>query len=122
MSLESMHKDICDMKSQQQKRNQNNQRKKIPVNFSTGDYALWSRVDNKNAVNKLDVIWMGPYQVVSISEYSCFIRHLITEEIKEVHSSRLRMYADKYFNFKEKIVDLIVQQEMFLKVKSLGTI
>ena len=64
----------------------------IPINFTEGDFVLLS---SPLARRKLQAKWRGPYRVTKlISEQIALVEHIITGELQEAHTSRLKLYAD----------------------------
>ncbi|EGZ13048.1 hypothetical protein PHYSODRAFT_512116 [Phytophthora sojae] len=87
-------------------------------NFDVGDYVLRSRVDQKHN-DKLLVTWIGPYQVVGSDEHSFRVQHLVTGAEADVHSSRLKFYADESFEVTEEIREHVAAQGIVLTVAEL---
>jgi transposase InsO family protein len=73
--------------------------------FSPGDYVLVARA-RMNNVNKLTAIWRGPYRVLrAFNNYVYEVEHLVTDEVFDVHVSRLRFYADSYLDLPVALMD-----------------
>lgn len=117
-SAQLMHKKVIDARSKQTKRNQRKPKHTLKPNFDEGDFVLRSRVDQKHN-DKLLVTWIGPYQVVKAEENSFRVRHLVTGAEQDVHSSRLKFYADKSFEVTEEIREHVASQGIILTVASL---
>ncbi|ETW04761.1 hypothetical protein H310_03909 [Aphanomyces invadans] len=66
------------------------------------------------------VRWIGPYRVKEVGEYSVFLEHLITHEVREAHTSPVEMYAESNFEVTEEILDQASEQGMVLKVQSIA--
>ena len=113
--MRMMHKRVKQERAKQAKRNQRNQRAARVANFDVGDYVLRSRVDDKHQ-DKLLVTWIGPYQVIGADEYSFRVRHLVTGVESDVHSSRLKFYADDSFDVTEEIREHVAAQGIILGV------
>ncbi|OWZ14903.1 hypothetical protein PHMEG_00011537 [Phytophthora megakarya] len=90
----------------------------VKPNFDVGDYVLRSRVDQKHN-DKLLVTWIGPYQVVQADEHSFRVKHLVTGTEHDVHSSRLKFYADDSFEVTEEIREHVAAQGIMLTVAEL---
>ncbi|OWZ09913.1 hypothetical protein PHMEG_00017317 [Phytophthora megakarya] len=87
------------------------------VNFSVGDYVLWSRVDAKKNINKLGVKWVGPYRVIGDNVNSFEIEHLLTGKARCAHALRLKLCADEQFDVNEEILEHIANQDVYLTVE-----
>lgn len=46
--------------------------------------------------------WVSPNHVVEVREYSYMIEHLITNDIIEVHGSRLKFYHNARLDVKKR--------------------
>ncbi|OWY95378.1 hypothetical protein PHMEG_00034631, partial [Phytophthora megakarya] len=92
-SVQNMHRDVADQRLKQRLLNQKRKRGENLVNFDVGDFVLRSRVDERHG-NKLQVTWVGPYRVVRADAHSFAVQHLVTGDELDVHSSRLKFYAD----------------------------
>ncbi|ETO60594.1 hypothetical protein F444_21235 [Phytophthora nicotianae P1976] len=113
-----MHKKVITARSKQTKRNQRKPKHAVKPNFDVGDFVLRSRVDQKHN-DKLLVTWIGPYQVVQAEENSFRVRHLVTGAEQDVHSSRLKFYADKSFEVTEEVREHVASQGIILTVAAL---
>lgn len=69
--------------------------------------------------HKLLVTRIGPYQVLGADEHSFRVRHLVTGAEQDVHSSRLKFYADKSFEITEEIREHVAAQGIVLTVAEL---
>ncbi|TMW59220.1 hypothetical protein Poli38472_007365 [Pythium oligandrum] len=117
-SVLMMHKEAKAEQEKQTERNKKNQKVVIKPNFDVGDYVLRSRVDQKHH-DKLMVTWIGPYQVVGTDVHSFRVRHLVTGAETDVHPSRLKFYADKYFEETDEIREHVASQGIVLTVAEL---
>ncbi|KAE9074015.1 hypothetical protein PF006_g28617 [Phytophthora fragariae] len=117
-SVYAMHRAADAERDRQTQRNKKGQRGARKANFSVGDYVLRSRVDQKHQ-DKLLVTWIGPYQVVSADTHSFVVKHLVTGAEMDVHASRLKYYADKYFEVTEEVREHIASQGIVLAVSEL---
>ncbi|KAF0683199.1 Aste57867_24731 [Aphanomyces stellatus] len=115
-SLRELHKEICDSNEARQVKAFGRTLDYNAINAEVGDYVLWSRVDEVR-YPKLLVTWIGPYKVVEVNEYSAKIEHLATNEQRDAHTSRLKMYADASFNITEEILEHVSNQGVLLKVE-----
>ena len=117
-SVLQLHKKVVEQRENQTRRNQKERTARKKPNFDVGDYVLRSRVDQKYQ-SKLLVTWVGPYQVIKADEYSFTIRHLVTGAESDVHSSRLKFYADDKFEVTEEVLDHVPSQGIILTVDEL---
>ncbi|POM66201.1 Hypothetical protein PHPALM_17975 [Phytophthora palmivora] len=117
-SIQRMHKAVDDQKLKQRLLNKKRERGENLVNFAEDDFVLRSRVDEKHK-NKLQVIWIGPYQVVRADAHSFRVQHLITREEPDVHASRLKFYADSSLNITEELLGHVAAQGILLAVDKL---
>ena len=63
--------------------------------FEVGDYVLLARVCKLGSAPKLMTTWTGPWRMVSgRSPHVYNVQDIVTDEMKEVHVVRLRVYAD----------------------------
>jgi hypothetical protein len=86
-------------------------------NFHVGDYVLWSQADQKYQ-DKLQVTWKGPFRITKvINDYIYVIEHIITQETREVHCTRLRFYHDSSLEITEALRTHINTQGMIYHVK-----
>ncbi|KAJ0400435.1 hypothetical protein ATCC90586_006519 [Pythium insidiosum] len=117
-SVRAMHKVAEQERSKQTKRNKLKAKQAQTPNFDVGDYVLRSRVDQKHQ-DKLQVTWVGPYQVVGSDTHSFRVRHLVTGAERDVHPSRLKFYADESFEVTEDILEHVAAQGIVLSVAGL---
>ncbi len=81
------------------------------VNFEVGDYVLHANTYKTTAVNKLHVIWRGPYRITKvINDLVYEIQDLLQPEkvIPPVHATRLRYYSDKSLDVDETCIITII--------------
>jgi RNase H-like domain found in reverse transcriptase/Reverse transcriptase (RNA-dependent DNA polymerase) len=114
-----LHQRAADIKEERRMRSMVNQRGVQECNFHVGDYVLWSRVDLKAPKNKMQVTWMGPYQVTKAMEHSFVIRHLLTNVEREVHESRMKFYRDDKLEVTDELLQHVGNQGMLLTVKNI---
>ncbi|ETV65102.1 hypothetical protein H257_18092 [Aphanomyces astaci] len=93
-SLQVMHKERC--------------------NVSEGDFVLWSRVDERYHP-KLLVTWTGLYRIKEVGEFSVVLEHLVTLELREAHTSRVKLYIEYSFEVTEEILEHVSEQGIMLK-------
>eukprot|EP00644_Phytophthora_capsici_P011255 jgi/Phyca11/110519/e_gw1.18.275.1 len=105
-------------RDKQTERNQRRHQHAQQPNFDVGDYVLRSRVDQKHQ-DKLLVTWIGPYQITRADVHSFVVRHLVTGEETDVHSSRLTFYADSSLQITEEIREHVAAQGQILAVNDL---
>jgi hypothetical protein len=117
-SLHNIHKKVLDAREIRARFNQENVRRGEAMNFHEGDYVLRSRVDQKSG-NKLLATWIGPYKILTVASRYCRVQHLVTSEEVEVHPSRLKFYADKYFNVTNELLEDITSQGTIFDVEKL---
>ncbi|EGZ18087.1 hypothetical protein PHYSODRAFT_331951 [Phytophthora sojae] len=113
-----MHKPMINARAQQTERNQRRHQHAKKPNFDVGDYVLRSRVDSKHQ-DKLLVTWIGPYQITRADSHSFTVRHLVTGEGTDVHSSRLKFYADSSLQISEEIREHVAAQGQILAINEL---
>ncbi|RHY45543.1 hypothetical protein DYB30_012425 [Aphanomyces astaci] len=88
-------------------------------NVSEGDYVLWSRVD-KRYHPKMLATWTASYRAKEVGEFSVVLEHLVTHELWEVHTSRVKLYAEDSFEVTDEILEHVSEKEIMLKVKSIA--
>jgi transposase InsO family protein len=113
-SLTKIHKEVDEAKKKDSGKNRRQKKgtsnKALP-NFEIGDYVLWSQVRDINTMGKLAVIWRGPYRIVgTVSEYVYETEHLITEQRRQVHITRLKYYHDPSLEITEELQQHIERQ------------
>nr|CCA26210.1 chromodomain protein putative [Albugo laibachii Nc14] len=69
--------------------------------------------------NKLQVNWIGPFQVIACYEYSYRIRHLLTGEGREAHHSRLHFYRDAKLMVTKTFKQHVANQDMLLLIEQI---
>ncbi|KAH9141701.1 hypothetical protein AeRB84_014147, partial [Aphanomyces euteiches] len=62
-----------------------------------------------------------PYRVTKVNEYSLEIEHLLTKERRQVHMSRVKLYAEESFEVTEELLEHISEKGIMLKVSSIST-
>jgi len=117
-SVYAMHKEVADARLKQTMLNKKKERGDALVNFSVGDYILRSRVDEKH-MNKLLVTWVGPYVVTEAYPRSFKVKHLVSGQEIEVHSSRLKFFADSSLEVTEQLLEHISSQGIILDVNAI---
>jgi hypothetical protein len=117
-SVYEMHKDVADARLKQTMLNKKKERGDSIANFSVGDYVLRSRVDEKH-MNKLLVTWVGPYVVTEAFPRSFKVKHLVSGQETEVHSSRLKFFADSSLEVTEQLLEHIGSQGIILDVNAI---
>jgi len=117
-SVYAMHKEVADARLKQTMLNKKKERGDALVNFSVGDYVLRSRVDEKH-MNKLLVTWVGPYVVTEAYPRSFKVKHLVSGQEIEVHSSRLKFFADSSLEVTEQLLEHISSQGIILDVNAI---
>src|SRR5687767_13439236 len=68
-SIYAMHKEVECTRKKQLDYKEKNQSRKVASNFTTGDYVLRSRVDERKHANKMQITWVGPYKIIDCEEY-----------------------------------------------------
>ena len=72
--------------------------------FGIGDYVLVAFAMKRDK-DKLVVNWRGPYRVVQVVNPRVYeVEHLIDESKRFAHATRLRFFADKYYQVTEEII------------------
>ena len=90
------------------------------VNFTLGDFVLWSRVDVPSKKSKLGVFWIGPYRVTNLISDNVFeIECLRTYKKKIAHASRLKYYHDSSLNVSEELIQFISQQDVTFEIENI---
>jgi hypothetical protein len=80
------------------------------VNFEVGDFVLVARTQ-KTREHKLTANWRGPFRVrEAISDHIYQVEHLISGELSEVHTSRMKFYCDDDLDSRITL-QLVVQKE-----------
>ena len=118
-ALAAMHRDVLSKNQKTRLLRQRMKRGQSIINFSPGDYVLWSRVDRRLPKHKLLVMWTGPYQITATVGTHLFeIKHLIDCSTHEVHAQRLKFYCDKDLDRTTEIQEYIMSQGSVLTVDS----
>lgn len=94
--------------------------KGVQVNFDVGDYVHWSRVDQRLAPNTLLAQWVGPFALPEAKEHSYLIRHLVAGANHEVHTSRLKFFADDQLQDAEELLEFVSEQGLRLGVRGIA--
>ncbi|GMF17601.1 unnamed protein product [Phytophthora fragariaefolia] len=113
-----MHKEVLNEKERRQLQDVATH-KGSTANFDTGDFVLWSRIDQRLPNNKLLGQWIGPCKVVEARPHSFGIQHLISGREYDVHGSRLTFYADAELNQTAKLLELVSSQGIILGVEAI---
>ncbi|OWZ19098.1 LOW QUALITY PROTEIN: hypothetical protein PHMEG_0006709 [Phytophthora megakarya] len=92
---------------QRLKQHLHHKKRKCGVNAVNFDVAM---ITYEKKDNKLLVTWQGPYVVVRADPHSFRVRHLVTEDELDVHTSRLKFYADQNLQVAEEILEHVVSQ------------
>ena len=93
--------------------------KGIKANFQVGGYVLVAQPERYRA-SKLSVIFRGPFRVVEVvSEWIYKVEHLITKQMREVHATRMRFYADDKLNVSEDFLLHLQHQDAIFEVHSI---
>ena len=79
-------------------------------------------MDVAQPASKLRVTWVGPYRVVSALEHSYVIKHLLTDQEREVHASRMKFYRDVSLNVTEELLAHVANRGMLLTVREISII
>jgi len=118
-NLQRMHKEVHDKREAQLLLNKKRTRGEHVVNFDIGDFVLRSRVDHVQG-NKLTVMWVGPYQVMSATRHNAFeVQHVVTGKTVKVHASRLKYYDDASLQMREDLIDHVASQGQMLDVEAM---
>ena len=65
--------------------------------------------------NKLASTWTGPYVLKKfISEWVVNVQHLVTSDVKTVHTTRIRPYSDKLLNVTVAMKDQLMHDQWSL--------
>ena len=120
-SMMGLHKAIADMRQAETARREAARTHMEDFVANIGDYVLWSRVDEKR-YPKLLVTWLGPYRIVDITMYSCTIQHIITGAERQVHTSRVKPYAESSYEITEEIREHVSQQAVSLKIRKVSDV
>ena len=89
----------------------------LPINFTEGDFVLMATNVQKNR-HKLLARWTGPYKVIRlVNEQVAKVQELIgAKQIKTVHTSRLKMYADRNLNTTSELIEHLEYENTALYV------
>ena len=121
--LAMMHKEVQTASREQHKRNAKRFNNAKQANFHIGDFVLWSRIDNKKTLEKLQFVWRGPFRVIdTTSDHVFTIEDLHTKKSYIVHSSRLKFYHDASLNMTAEIMDHVSRQGLIYTVRELKDI
>ncbi|GMG16970.1 unnamed protein product [Phytophthora fragariaefolia] len=116
-SARDRHKAVTDARLKQTLFNKKRERGENMVNFNVGDYVLRSRVDEKRQ-SKLLVTWVGPYAVTAAHAHNVFtVKQLVPGEELDVHTSRLKFFADKDLEVTEELLEHVAAQGTILRVR-----
>lgn len=121
--LACMHKEVQTASNEQHSRNARRFKRTKRANFHIGDFVLWSRIDSKKTIEKLQFIWRGPFRVIdAASEHIFTIEDMHTKQSYTVHSSRLKFYHDASLNMTAEILDHVSRQGLIYTVRELKDI
>ncbi|TYZ67795.1 hypothetical protein PybrP1_012415 [[Pythium] brassicae (nom. inval.)] len=106
-SIEKMHKSMAQSSKSARARGRarkNEKKGTAMAQFEISDYVLYADVKARSTT-KLSVRWCGPAQVIgNTSNWVFDIRHLLTDETRECHASRLKLYADNALDVSEELL------------------
>jgi hypothetical protein len=107
-ALDAMHKEMSAVNAKKRDAARRARAKKLGVQmaqFEVGDYVLYQDVWQYKAA-KLKTTWCGPAAVVAVlSNWVYEIRNLLTTDVRTVHASRLKFYADSSLRVTGELLD-----------------
>jgi hypothetical protein len=110
IEVNKMHKETAESCAQRLVKEKEAREKKPGVfmaQFAIGDYVLYADVWVQSQ-SKLRAKWNGPAMVTRVSSDWIFeIKNLVTQELKEVHASRLKFYMDSELNITGDFLDMV---------------
>jgi hypothetical protein len=119
-----MHRDIISIRDRRRQRNANRKKTAHGIAFNVGDYVLVGRRTEKTT--KLELHWQGPYVVTAITNRWVYTVNMIGDEFNtdeayalEVHSSRIRLFADKDPNTTSTLVESAVHDLDWYEMKKI---
>ena len=120
-ALDEMHEDVADIQTavREQFSKQQAERKHVEdIQFEIGDWVLVSRPTRKQ--HKLQLQWIGPFQVVDImSPYVYRVRSITNDQEQDVHAARLQLFADGSIEFTEELARDYLQNTRGLMVEEI---
>lgn len=79
--------------------------------YELGDYVLYSQVDRKAHLPKLQCTWIGPLKIVDTkSDHVYVLEHLVTMKRFDAHVSRMDFYSDDKLNVTSDLKDYVSSQ------------
>ena len=122
--LLAMHRDIISIRDHRRQQNANRKKTAHGIAFNVGDYVLVGRRTEKTT--KLELHWQGPYVVTAITNRWVYTVNMIGDEFNtdeayalEVHSSRIRLFADKDLNTTSTLVESAVHDLDWYEMKKI---
>jgi hypothetical protein len=64
----------------------------------------------------------GAVKIVEVTMYSCTIKLIITGVERQVHTSRLKPFAESSYNISEEIREHVSQQAVSLKIREISDV
>ncbi|KAH9122784.1 hypothetical protein AeMF1_006055 [Aphanomyces euteiches] len=118
-SMETIHQEIVEVRERKRWRDEAAKTHGEEFVVHEGDYVLWSRI-NETRYPKLLVTWLGPFKVKEVGEYSCMIENILTNEVRQAHQSRLKLYGEIDFEITQEIREHVSEQEILLKIRRIS--
>ena len=92
--------------------------KRYIFQFFIGDWVMYSRKGTPQEGSKLDMVWIGPYQIVNVVGDNVYSIRSPLGKLREVHSSRLWFYSEADdFKLTDELITLFRDSVKFFDVK-----
>lgn len=79
---------------------------KLP-HFTVGEYVLVARLHKPGEKRKITSTWTGSWRVANDDEKPMYaVQHLVTGETRDLHVTRMRLYAGEQFDVTRKLQDV----------------
>ena len=99
-NIEEAHQGLHKVVKERVKKNRERQRQaanrgQLP-NFAVEDYVMVARVRLPGSTPKLVSTWIDPWRIVTADKVHVYgVQNIVSDEVRDVHVVRLRLYADK---------------------------
>eukprot|EP00924_Labyrinthula_sp_SR-Ha-C_P002066 augustus_masked-scaffold_99-processed-gene-0.2-mRNA-1 protein AED:1.00 eAED:1.00 QI:0/0/0/0/1/1/3/0/1782 len=99
-----------------------NRSRGLIVQFAPGDYVMVSEQGTQEALSKLKLTWLGPYQVTQVLSESVYEVESIMGKRKVVHGTRMWFYGSRPPTMNPKLKSLFIHNISELEVDNIHRI
>jgi hypothetical protein len=121
-ALDAMHKEmsVANAKKRDAARRSHDKKKGVKsAQFVVGDYVLYQDVWQHQRT-KLRTTWCGPAVVTRVTSHWVYdVQNLLTSDIRPVHASRLKFYADADLRVTTELLDHVAHNSEGFEVEEL---